>query len=265
MTVTLLAPYSLQQFQNQFGDYLRSQYHAKDDGIPSRVGGIYQTLIFNNVRNFLNQCFPICREILGDDNFHVLSLYFFQRYPSHSPYFNEIPMQFVNFLSQLMTDSPDWHDEITITNNDIDFVPDYLSELAHYEWLELHVDTLANLTARPILKTPDNQSYGLNPSVQNSHYTYPVHAISVDNCNDIAPDEVFLVVLRASDNEVKFVHTNALTHLFIDFIQNNERVYSSVGELVTDFAKHIDYHNIDELLAYADDLFAELLAQNIII
>lgn len=263
-------PYSLQQFQLEFGDYLRSQRQSDTDSIPNRVGRVYQDLVFNNVCNFLNQCFPICRAILGDDDFKKLSLYFFERYPLHSPYFSEIPMQFVDFLSQLDLSNFDktnhWHNELTLQKNDIDFVPDYLSELAHYEWLELYVDTLPSDNHFAILNDNlTNVPYCVNTTIQNNHYNYPVHTISVDNCDDIIADEVFLVVLRDFNNEIKFVHINALTHLLIDFIKNSKQVYLSKADLIVQFAKHIDYHNADELLKYADELFELLLNEQILI
>lgn len=253
-------PYSLQKFQLEFGDYLRSQ--SASDTIPHKVGKIYQDLIFNNVSSFLNQCFPICRAILGD-NFKTLSLYFFQRYPTHSPYFSEIPMQFVDFLSKLNDDNDsDWHNAITLQKSDADFVPDYLPELAHYEWLELYVDTLPDTTPKVIIDS--NNSYALNHSVQNHHYHYPVHTISVDN-SDIEPSDAFLVVLKDNNDKIEFIQINALTHLLIDFMQNSEQTYSSNEQLVRDFGQSIDYDNIDELLAYTDDLFALLVSQSVLI
>lgn len=263
MTFTLLAPYSLKKFQNDFGDYLRSQRQNQSDSVPNRVGKIYQELIFNNVCGFLNQCFPISKKILADD-WKTLCLYFFQRYPTHSPYFSEIPMQFVEFLSQLDDDEFDksnWLDELDVSHQKIrQIMPNYLPELAHYEWLELYVETLPNQNNLLILH--HNVSYFLNSSIQNAYYTYPVQHITANTAKQIEPQDTCLVVLRY-DEKVKFVEVNALTHLFLDFLQNNQNVYQNQENLMRDFAKSIDYADVDGLINFKDDLFTMLVNEKI--
>lgn len=265
MSLTLLAPYALKKFQSEFGDYLRSQRQSDDDSVPNRVGKIYQDLIFNNVCGFLNQCFPICKRILGDD-WRTLCLYFFQRYPTHSPYFTEIPMQFVEFLSQLSDDEFDktaWSDELTLSDDKIiQFIPQYLPELAHYEWLELYVETLPNAPNKLILD--DGQTYFLNHSIQNHYYHYPVQNIGGEQNGTIEQTDTCLVVLRKNDR-VKFVEVNVLTHLFLDFLQNSEQVYHDGTALIQDFAQSIDYADVAGLLAFKDDLFAMLATENMLL
>lgn len=261
MSLSLLAPYSLKKFQLEFGDYLRLQRQSQNDGIPNRVGKVYQDLIFNNVCGFLNQCFPICKKLLGDEKFKTLCLYFFQRYPTHSPYFTEIPMQFVEFLSQVLDNEKDnWLAPLSLSDEDIDFIPDYLGELAHYEWLELFVDTMPNQSPKPILNT--DKSYALNSTVQNCHYTYPVQTISPNNAN-VMPNDTCLVVLRVG-TEVKFVAINVLTYFFIDFIKECDKVYTDKVQLLTDFANSIDYPDIEGLIAFADELFLMLSNEHIL-
>ncbi|UXZ05570.1 HvfC family RiPP maturation protein [Moraxella nasicaprae] len=266
MSLSLLAPYSLKKFQLEFGDYLRLQRQSQNDSIPNRVGKVYQDLIFNNVCGFLNQCFPICKKLLGDDKFRTLCLYFFQRYPTHSPYFTEIPMQFVEFVSQILNNEQDnWLSPLSISDEEIDFIPKYLDELAHYEWLELFVDTMPNNEHKLILKDDElTTCYALNSTVQNCHYTYPVQTISPNNANNIMPSDTCLVVLRVGV-EVKFVAINVLTYFFIDFLKECHTVYTDKKTLLTDFANSIDYPDIDGLINFADDLFLMLSNEQILI
>lgn len=265
MSLNLLAPYALKKFQLEFGDYLRSQRQSEQDNIPNRVGKIYQDLIFNNVSGFLNQCFPICKSILGE-HWRTLCLYFFQRYPTHSPYFSEIPMQFVEFLSQCVDDDFDqseWATALTIQHADIiTHIPPYLPELAHYEWLELYVETLPN-QAEPLILNAE-KSYFLNPTIQNHYYGYPVHHIRSDHGDEIALQDTFLVVLR-QDEQVKFVEVNVLTHLLLDFLQNNPVVYQNQIDLLKAFAESIEYADFDGLVAFKDDLFAMLENESIFV
>lgn len=262
MSLTVLAPHSLKKFQNEFGEYLRSQRQSSSDAIPTRVGKIYQDLIFNNVCGFLNQCFPIGKAIMSDD-WQTLCLYFFQRYPTHSPYFTEIPMQFVEFLSQLDDDEfykSAWLNELTLSHDEIKkLIPAYLSELAHYEWLELYVETCPNQDNKLILN--DGNRYFLNATLQNHFYLYPVQKIGKDN--EVALENTFLCVLRHQD-KVKFVEINLLTHLFLDFVQNSQMVYQDKTTLLQDFAKSIDYGDIDGLINFGDELLQMLINNHIV-
>lgn len=265
MTLNVLAPYSLRQFHLTFGEYLRLQRQMTKDSVPQRVGQIYQELIFNNICGFLNQCFPICRAILGEIDFKTLSLYFFQRFPTHSPYFSEIPMQFVEFLAQFGDDAFDkskWLDELDVSHQTIiQIIPNYLPELAHYEWLELYVETLPNQENPLILQS--DVSYCLNSSVQNAYYTYPVQHITANTTKQIEPQDTCLVVLRY-DEKVKFVEVNALTHLFLDFLQNNQTIYQNQESLINDFAQSVDYADVSGLIDFTDDLFAMLVKEKIL-
>lgn len=249
----VLPPPSLQKFCQNFGDYLRAG--QDDSGVPSRVGRVYQELVFNNVMGFLNQCFPICKSILGEE-WQRLGRHFFERYPAHSPYFSEIPMQFVDFLAKL--DTPEaqgaWHKP---KQNVSLLVPDYLPQLAHYEWLELYVDTLADIPPKEILT-----GVFLNPTVQNCYYQYAVQEIDSDGQADVA--DTFLAVLRHED-EVSFVALNAMTHFLLEFMQNSERVFDSQDELLQAFAISIDYEEVDGLVGFGDELFLMLKNQFILL
>lgn len=254
--LSMVSPYSLQCFERQFGDYLRSQ-NQSEKHIPSRVGGVYRALVFNNVMGFLNQCFPICKSILKDD-WQLLGRYFFQCYPSHSPYFSEIPMYFVDFLSKLpdKTKQSDWHPPIDMTYEKIvNMVPDYMAELAHYEWLELFVDTVPECTPKMVVK-----GKYLNPTVQNFHYRYAVQEIDADGNAPL--QDTFLAVLRAND-AVCFVQLNGLTHWLLEYIKQSTTAFDSQQELLTQFAQSIEYPDGQALVAFGDELFAMLCEQSI--
>lgn len=250
----VLPPPSLQKFCQSFGDYLRAG--QDDNGVPSRVGRVYQELVFNNVMGFLNQCFPICKSILGED-WQRLGRCFFERYPTHSPYFSEIPMQFVDFLAKFDTPDAqsDWHRP---KQEDYKLlVPDYLAELAHYEWLELYVDTLPNLQPKQVMT-----GVCLNPTLQNCYYRYAVHEIDTDGQATLA--DTFLAVLRY-DDEVGFVALNAMTHFLLEFMKNSERVFDDQDKLLRAFAASIGYDDVEGLLGFGDELFLMLKSQFILL
>ena len=128
------APESLKAFQLSFGGYLRNPNQSRrDKWIPARQGQIYTQLLFNNIRTFLDSCFPISQQILGEKAWLRLCRSFFRDWRCHTPIFSEIPLEFVTYLQQT---------EIKQA------LPKWFLEFAHYAPIGLN--ELANQTLRAI-------------------------------------------------------------------------------------------------------------------
>lgn len=196
---------------NHHDDSLHDALHDDPDGnqskdiaddIPKRVGQLYQSLIFNNLKGFINQCLPVCQTLMTAEEWQALTLYFFQNGDLHSPYFTEINKHFVDFLYTLSA-------EQRASLN----VPDYLADLAHYEWIELVLDIYPDTK----VYAPLYPGYVLNINLKNLHYQWQVHRISEDNLPTEAED-TFLLVYRTPTHHIEFMEVNALTHLLIEFM-----------------------------------------------
>ena len=186
-----------QSFQRAFGRHLRDPQHApRPAGVPARRMAVYNELLFNNICGFLDSCFPVSRATLGEARWRRLNRSFFRDWPSHTPWFREIPREFVRYLSEAEIKQP---------------LPAWLAELAHYEWVELAVDIMDC----PI---PPHDVQGhlligypvLNPTLMNLSYQWPVHKIGPDyRPRKRQPTQ--LLVYRDTDDEVQFVASNPVT------------------------------------------------------
>ncbi|MCD8521569.1 MAG: putative DNA-binding domain-containing protein [Saccharospirillaceae bacterium] len=191
------------KLQYEFAAHLRNpQQVSAPQAIDERRLDIYRGLFFNNLKGFLDTTFPVCAEVLGEERWQQLAREFFACYRSQSPYFLEIPREFLSFL------------ETHYQPADTD--PAYFYELAHYEWLELALDiaevdngTLAAL--QPAL-TPQQLADGipLLTLAEGFLYQYPVHEISLQNRQPV-PKPTALIVYRAADDAVRFIETNPFT------------------------------------------------------
>lgn len=193
-----------QTFQRAFGRHLRDPQHTpRPAGVPARRMAIYSELLFNNICGFLDSCFPVCRATLGEKRWSRLNRTFFRDWPSHTPWFREIPREFVRYLSETEISQP---------------LPAWLAELAHYEWIELAVDIMdcpipahnpaGNLLiARPVL----------NPSLMNLSYHWPVHLIGPDY-RPRKPQPTQLLVFRDQNDEVQFVASTPVTSRLLALI-----------------------------------------------
>ena len=239
---------ALRQFQEAFGGYLRRQAHDDDDSalVPERVGRLYQELIFNSVANFPQQCFPICKRLLGEQ-FDTLCRAFFQDYPLHSPYFTQINQDFVRFLESQPS------------------LPEGVAELAHYEWVELLVDIDSDKKPIVVLAS-DEGDIALNPSLQNLHYGHAVHLMTpMSDLADLKACETFLLMYRRSDDSVETMQTNALTHLLIEFMQHSDVVYASADELLMTFLASIGGEMNASMTAFFAELLDELLVKQVLV
>ena len=193
-----------QSFQRAFGRHLRDPQHTpRPAGIPARRTRVYTELLFNNICGFLDQCFPVCRQTLGEKRWRRLNRSFYRDWPSHTPWFREIPREFVRYLN-----------EGTITQP----LPAWLNEMAHYEWIELAVDIMDC----PI---PEHDSTGnlltghpqLHPTLMNLNYQWPVHKIGPDY-RPRKPQPVQLLVYRDPEDQVQFMRSNPVTARLLTLI-----------------------------------------------
>src|SRR5690606_10675309 len=93
------------------------------EGIEDRRLAIYRELFFNNLVNLLGSSFPVLRKLHGAEKWKSLVRDFLVRHRAHTPYFLEIPREFLDYLEN--------------TRGDQEGDYPFLLELAHYEWAEL--------------------------------------------------------------------------------------------------------------------------------
>jgi hypothetical protein len=186
-----------QSFQRAFGRHLRDPQHTpRPTGVPARRMAVYNELLFNNICGFLDSCFPVSRATLGEARWRRLNRTFFRDWPSHTPWFREIPREFVHYLSEAEIKQP---------------LPAWLAELAHYEWVELAVDIMD--CPMPAHDDQGHLLIGhpvLNPTLMNLSYQWPVHKIG-PGYRPRKRQPTQLLVYRDTDDEVQFVVSNPVT------------------------------------------------------
>lgn len=195
----MTAPNELRSFQLALGKYLRSpETETLPSGIEPRRARVYEELLFKNVCGFIDNCFPVVKSIVDDESWTALARAFFSTWRAKSPLFKDIPEEFLQFLQQ----SPL-----------LESLPPWLFELAHYEWVELYLDT-SNI--EPPCSHLDMVT--LNQPMLPLIYEWPVHKI----CQNFQPDskqETCLIVYRDSTNEVRFIETNPATILLLQILE----------------------------------------------
>ena len=234
--------------QYAFAAHIRDPENvAAPDGIEPRRMAIYRKLFFNNLYNLLGTFFPVLRKIHSDDQWHRFVRGFMQHHQAQTPYFLQLPEEFLDYLQNKFESSDD------------DFP--FLLELAHYEYAELAlsvsedetdlsgVDPNGDLLANAPVKSALAWSYA---------YHYAVHRISPGSLPTGPEDHpVYLALYRGSDGDVGFLELNAITAALLDAIEFNEDRLSG-EQLLRALADKIDYPDADALVAHGAEALLEM-------
>ena len=229
-----------QRKQLEFAAHIRDPENvAAPKGIEDRRMAVYRELFFNNIRGLLGGTFPVLRKLHSDDQWQNFIRQFMQKHRAETPYFLELPQEFLNFLQS----------EYEASVGDFPF----LAELAHYEYIELALS----------ISTESDDMTGVNPDgdllaeapVKSVltwvyAYTYPVHRISSDFLPDAPNDQpVYLAVYRQNDDVVRFLELNPMTAGLLNAIDENDSGKSG-EQLLRDLADTIDYPDVGALIQH---------------
>lgn len=231
---------AFQQFQYQMADYLRDPEHCpQPQGAQSPRMALYADLVFTNVQGFLNRCFPVCRQVLGEDHWQRLNRHFLRDWPLSAPWFHEIPKAWLEYLQQGIYSDP---------------LPQWLPELAHYEWIELALDIAPNATLHYDSHGSLLETLALASAHQLLSYQWPVHRISPE----YQPHEeqpTLLLVYRNEAMQIRFIELNAVTARLIQLISSDRLSgQQALQQLATEMA-HPDPQQLSSFgLALLEDL-----------
>ena len=244
-----------QDKQYRFAAHIRDPQHVPaPEGIEDRRMAIYRDLFFNNLRSLLSSTFPVLKKLLTDEKFRRLVRKFMQKHQAKTPYFLELPSEFLAFL------------QTEYEPEDDDFP--FLVELAHYEYVELALS----------ISETDNDMAGVDPAgdFQNGipvksaltwtyAYQYPVHRIT-ENFLPTSPAEqpTYLAIYRDSDDKVGFMELNPVTAGLLNAIDDNTG--QKTGEqLLRQLASDIKYPDVDGFIQHGLAAMEEMRSLGILI
>lgn len=215
-----------QRFQHAFAAYIRNpETNPCPSGVERRRMEIYRRLVYENIQSFLLACFPILRKVLGARRWTRLMRCFLANHHSRSPFFPQIPYEFIQFLQR--------NEALLAT------YPDFILELAHYEWVELELSTS---TLAPDWEMIDQggslleQHSVLNPVLANLSYRWPVHHISPRA--RVVPRETCLLVFRDASDRIQFTEINPFTWRLINLLECAEHTGQAALEIVALESRH---------------------------
>lgn len=197
--------------QREFTAYIRDpEQNPVPADVPEQRIAMYRELFFNNINSFLSGNFPVIRTLLNDEQWFELTQDFFAHHVSHTPYFSEIPEEFLAFLEYERDNANDYP---------------FMLELAHYEWVEM---ALAISKDELVIGTTDfsdliHARVQLSPVASVLAYSYPVHKISPVFLPTEPPEQPScLIVYRDIEDDVHFMEITPLTYRLLAMIQEQD-------------------------------------------
>ena len=192
----------LQGQQRAFAAHIRNPAQSPPPaGIEDRRMRIYRELFFNNLNGFLRASLPVLHAVMAPDAWHSLVRDFFARHAAQSPFFRDIPREFLRYLEEQRGDSAD--------------DPPFLRELAHYEWVELALSVHEDPVPPPGLDPTGDLSIGrplLSPLAWLLCYRFPVQRISPDYQPSTPQAEpTHLLAYRDAHDDVRFLVLNPVS------------------------------------------------------
>lgn len=195
-----------QRYQLAFTAHIRDpKAHPRPAGVEARRMNIYNELLFNNIESFLLACFPVLRQVLGVRKWAKLVRDFFSTHRSRTPYFRQVPDEFIQFLQNEWT-PPEGYPPFTLA-------------LAHYEWIELVLSVSNRSLDRAVDSAADllDGMPLLNPVLASLRYDWPVQHIAPRR--KVQSAETYLLVFRDAADRVQFSEINAFTARLLTLLE----------------------------------------------
>lgn len=245
---------SFKKVQYDFTAHLKDPEHAAPpNDVEDRRMEIYRGLFYRNVKNFIDNAFPVLRKLYSDENWHKMVRDFFANHQSVSPYFKDISLEFLTYLQNER--EPQAEDPI------------FIKELAHYEWLEINL-TFSDI--EPDLTNIDKHGDLLagipviSPLAQMHGYRFPVHKIKPSFQPEMPSEEAhFLMVHRDLQDKVTFTELNPITAMLVEKLveANSKTGQQCLDEMV----KQINHPNPEVVYKGGEQTLKQLRSTEIIL
>lgn len=246
------------------GDFQQKQYafaaHIRDPennpapaGVEDRRMGVYRRLFFNNLLALLSSTFPVLKKIHSKEAWQKLIRLFMIHHQAQTPYFLEIPREFLAFLQ---SDYPGFADAYP-----------FIAELAHYEWVELELSVSTEFNDLQSVDPEGDLLEGVPVKSRLAYvlaYQFPVQHIST-NYLPKQPGEqpTYLSVFRKHDDELGFIELNPVSARLLQLIDDNDAELTGL-QLLETLAQEIGY-DIDSLLPHGLQAMEQLKQQEILL
>ena len=235
------------QFQFALARHLRDPL-----GIPAPVGirqvdaSICTQEMVKHLRDVLEPAFPVTQALLGEDMWEHAVRLFLKDAPNHTPWASTTQRAFVEHVCE----SPE-----------MQHLPAWLQDLAHFEWLQNAVstapvqwprcDAIADVMQHPVV---------LNPTHVEASYEWPVHSIDTEH----KPDDMqstYVSMLRDMDDELHVFESSVFRGQLLDLLRDGQTGEQAFMAL----ARWLSHPEPEAFVREGAELMAQLQREGIVL
>ena len=246
---------AFQDIQYRFTRHIRDPENAPaPQDIEARRMAIYRDLLYRNVESFLAGSFPVLRKVLQDAEWHDLMRAYFREHQARTPLFPKMPQEFLQYLQA--------------ENAAVEKLYPFLTELAHYEWVELALSLDVREIREKGIDPAGDLLAGvpvLNELSWSLAYHYPVHRIGPDYLPEEKPAQpTCLLVYRDRQDKVRFIELNPLAARLVDALKQNED--NKTGrEILADIAAEIAHPDPEVVISGGRAVLEDMRAKEVVL
>ena len=243
-----------QKKQYAFAAHIRDPEHNPGpDDVEDRRMAIYRELFFNNLHSLLSQTFPVLKKLHDPEKWRALVRQFMISHQAQTPYFLEIPQEFLVFLQNAYE----------LQDDDFPF----LIELAHYEWVELALSVSEETNADEQVDLEGDLLDGIpvkSALAWSYSYQFPVHRITTQfQPQEPGEQPTFLAICRKANDDMDFMELNPVTARLLELIDSNAS--ESGRELLQKLAQEIEYPDVEALIVHGASAMEDMRRAEILI
>jgi hypothetical protein len=242
---------AFQDLQYQFLAHCRNpKQQPLPTGFDPQGAAVYVDLLYNKFNDSLTTCFPVTYAILGETAWQNLLKDFIAEHSCLSPYYRQIPDEFVQYLQlerEVTSDLP------------------FLAELAHFEWIELAL-SIAEAVSVVTVALSDTQLMEsvlvFTPVLELLHYVWPVQQLNPMYQPDEPPSAATHILgFRDVEDQVQFIALNPATASLILQLQSGRTAKQALQEL----GKDLTPSGLANLMLFGTGILSDLYRQGAII
>ncbi len=242
---------AFQDLQRQFLAHLRNpEQQPLLSGFAKQGVGVYVDLLYNKFNDSLEMCFPVTHAVLGETAWQQLLRDFIAEHRCLSPYYRQIPDEFVRYLQNERQATDD---------------PPFLDELAHFEWMEL---VLSIAEAEPFATEMLSDAQLMDsvlvfaPVMRLLHYVWPVQQISrAYQPDEPPPVATHILGFRDAADHAQFIALNPATAGLVLRLQK----HYTATQMLQEIGKDLTASELSNLLLFGKSILADLHRQGAII
>ena len=235
------------QFQFALARHLRDPLSVPAPmGVTPADAKVCTADMVQHLRQVLEPAFPLTHALLGDDIWEHAVRLFIKTGPSHTPWASTTQRAFVEHLCE----SPE-----------VQNLPAWLQDLAHFEWLQNAVNTTPVQWPSAALHHEVMQHpVVLNPTHVEAAYEWPVNHINTDHLPDDM-QRVYVTVLRDVHDELHVFESSLFRGQLIDLLRQGQTGEQAFRAL----ARWLSHPDVDAFVAEGAEVMAQLQREGVVL